>query len=127
MWGRATRPSCLLLLLRSGLLGRFLGSSLLLRLSGLFLPFVLFFVRRRSLLHLGLLLRQLRSLEALPVKRNLSNSHRSVRLPVPAQLLILLLALVVKNQNLRAAAFFHQLADHPRSRFRLADLAFPAR
>ena len=44
-----------------------------------------------------------------------------------AQLLVLLLALVVENQNLRAASLFHQLADHSRSRLRFADLAFSAR
>ena len=33
-----------------------------------------------------------------------------------AKFLVLLLALVVKNQDLRAAAFFHNLADYPRIR-----------
>src|SRR5580658_1915295 len=114
-----------LFLLRCTLLGRFLGRSLLLGMSlrGRF-GFVLVLFRRRSLLHLGLLLHQLRSLEALPVKSNLSDAHGSVGLPMSAQLLVLLLALVVENQNLRATAFFHQLADNPRSRFRLPDLTF---
>src|SRR5580693_5114455 len=74
--------------------------------------FFLVLVRGRSLLYLRLLLRQLGSFEALPIKSNLSNTHRGVGLPVSAQLLVLLLALVVENQNLRAASLFHQLADH---------------
>src|SRR6266849_6214251 len=66
VWGRATRPSFPLLLLRSGLLSRLLGSCLLLRvrLSGLFFRFVL--LHCRGLLHLRLLLFQLQSLKTLP-------------------------------------------------------------
>src|SRR5882672_9031685 len=90
----------------------------------LLLVLVLF---RRSLLHLGLLFLQLRSLEALSVKRNLRYAHRRIRLPVPAQLLVLFLALVMENQDLRAAAFLNQFADHPCSRLRFRDLTFSTR
>src|SRR6202050_1527773 len=92
---KASRPRSLFLLLRRSFL-----SGMLLRRS-LFLGMVLLslaafrLVLVNSLLHLGLLLRQLRSLEALPVKRNLRDAHRTIRLPVPAPLLILLLALVM--------------------------------
>src|ERR1700723_3223181 len=81
----------------------------------------------RSLLHLRLFLDQFRSLKTLPVKRNLSNAHRRIGLPVPAQLFILLLPLVMKDKNFRAAAFLHNLTDDSRSRFRFADLSFSAR
>src|SRR5580693_2724702 len=80
--------SCALLLRGSLLLGMSLG--------GFHFSFVPFFVRRCSLLRLRLLLLQRRSLEALPVKRNLSNAHGSVRLPVSPQLLVLLFALVME-------------------------------
>src|SRR5271155_1081793 len=127
---RTSQPSVLqLLLLRSRLLCRFLGRSLLLDMSldGLRFGFVLFLMRCRGLLYLGLLLRQLGSLEALPVKGDLGNAHCGVRLPVSAQLFVLLLAFVVENQNLRAASLFHEFADHPRSCLRLPDLAFATR
>ncbi len=61
---------------------------------------------RLHLLRLGFLLGQLGSLEALPAKSDLGDAHRGVCLPMSAQLLVLFLALVVENQNLRAAAFF---------------------
>jgi len=48
----------------------------------------------------------------LPIKSDLGDSHRCIRLPVTPQFLILLLALVVEYQDLGAAAFFHDLADH---------------
>src|SRR5580700_7408856 len=67
---------------------------------------------RFHLLRLRFLLGQFRSLEALPAKSDLSNAHRGVRLTVSAQLLVLLLALVVEHQDLRAAALFDNLADH---------------
>src|ERR1700733_277611 len=96
-------------------------------LDGFHFSFVLFLVCRRSLLRLRLLFLERGSLEALPVKCNLSNAHGSVGLPVSAQLLILLLALVMENQNLRSASFFHQLANDSRACLRLADLAFSTR
>src|SRR5580658_1328428 len=122
-------PALQLLLLRSRFLCRLLGRSFLLSMSlgGLHFSFVLFRMRRHSLFHLRLFLRQCRSLEALPVKSNLSNADGSVGLPVAAQLFILFLALVMENQNLRAASFFHQLTDDSRSSLWLADLAFSAR
>src|SRR5260370_5330583 len=126
---RASRPRRLFLLLRRGFLPRgFLGSGLLLGMSlgSLNFDFVLVLFRC-GLLHLRLLLFQLRGLKALPVKSNLRDAHSAERLPVPAQLLILLLALVVENQNLRSAAFFHEFADDPRSRFWLSDLTFSTR
>src|SRR5271169_2591224 len=82
---------------------------------------------RRGLLHLGLLFGQLGSLEALPIKRNLSDAYGGEGLPVSAQFLVLLLAFVMENQNFRAASFFHQFTDDTRARLRLADLAFAAR
>src|SRR5258708_3317182 len=126
---RAFRPRRLFLLLRRGFLPRsFLGRSLLLGMSlgSLNFDFVLVLFRR-GLLHLRLLLFQLRSLKTLPVKRNLRDAHSAERLPVPAQLLILLLALVVETQNLRSAAFFHEFADDPRSRLRPRNLSFATR
>src|SRR5208337_2474438 len=123
---RTSCPRSLFLLRCSLLRCALLRSSLLL--SGLRsrFSFVLFLVRC-SLFHLGLLFRQLRSFEALPVKSDLGDAHRGIGLPVSAQFLVLLLALVMENQNLRAAAFFHQFADHPRARLRLADLTFSTR
>src|ERR1700691_3557003 len=55
------------------------------------------------------------------------DANGGVRLPVAAQLLVLLLALVMENQNFRAAAFLHYLADHASFCQRLAHLAFGAR
>src|SRR5580693_7597839 len=122
----------LFLLLWCGFLRRsFLGRSLLLGVPlgglGLVMVFVLVFFRvRRSLLHLGFFLRQLGSLEALPVKSNLGDAHRGIGLPVSTQLLVLLLALVMEDQNLGAATFLDQLPDNPRSRLWLADLSLAA-
>src|ERR1700734_2688502 len=97
------RSAKLFLLLWCGFLRRsFLGCSLLLSVPLGGLGFVMlcvrvfvFFCVRRSLLHHGLFLRQLGSLETLAVKSDLGDAHRGIGLPVPAQLLILLLALVV--------------------------------
>src|SRR5947209_7628168 len=108
-----SRPRSLFLLLWCRLLPRsFLRRSLFLGMSlgSLNFDFVLVLFRR-GLLHLRLLLFQLRGLKALPVKSNLRDAHSAEGLPVPAQLLILLFALVMKNQNLRASALFHQFAD----------------
>src|SRR5229473_1316814 len=73
---RASRPRRLFLLLRRGFLPRsFLGRSLLLGMSlgSLNFDFVLVLFRR-GLLPLRLLLFQLGSLKALPVKRNLRDA-----------------------------------------------------
>src|SRR5580704_93644 len=102
--GEHSNPLLLLdyALLRHGLLG-----SLFLRWSSLFN------LRHRSrLLHLGRLLRKLGRRERLSIDRDFSDPHRREILPVPAQLLVLLLALVVKDKNLRAPTFFHYLADN---------------
>src|ERR1700723_1831347 len=120
----ASCPRSLFLLRRSLFSCALLRRSLLLgvSLSGFHFSFVLVLVRRHSLLQLGLLLRQLRSLKALPVKSNLGDADGSVGLPVSAQLLVLLLTFVVENQNLRAASFFYELADDARAFLRLSDL-----
>src|SRR5579863_9595622 len=84
------------------------------------------FVRLRLCFHLlGLrcLLWKIRSLEALAAKSDFSDPHSGVRLPMPAQFLVLLLALVMENQNLRTAAFFDNRADDPRVRL-ISDLTF---
>src|SRR5580700_11168147 len=121
-------PALQLLLLRSRFLCRLLGRSFLLSMSlgGFHFSFVLLLLRH-NLLRLRLFLRQRGSLEALPVKRDLGNADGSVGLPVAAQLLVLFLALVMENQNLRAASFFYEFADDSRSRLWLADLPFSAR
>src|SRR5260221_88612 len=57
--------------------------------------------------------RQVRSGEALAVECDLSNSYRGKRLPMSINLLVLLLALEMEDQNLVRAAAFHDLAaDH---------------
>src|SRR5579872_2520825 len=123
----ASRPRpCQLFLLRSFLSG-LLRCSLLFRrrLLGLCCRLV-FFGRCLHLLRLGFFLRQIGSFEALSAKGDLGNAHGREVLPVPAQLLVLLLALVMEDQDLRAAAFFNDLADHARTRS-IVDLAFFAR
>src|SRR5580658_4771537 len=55
-------------------------------------------------LHLLLFLGKLRRLKRLPVKSNLGDADRGIVLPVSTQLLVLLLALVVEDQNLVAAS-----------------------
>src|SRR5579863_164645 len=85
---RESRHHKLFLLFCCRLLCRFLRSSFLL---GGFRFHSWLFRFSRHLLHFGLLLRQRRSLEALAVESDLGNAHRSVGLPVPAQLLVLLL------------------------------------
>src|ERR1700680_854107 len=109
--GTGDSPACPLLLLRSCLLYCFLRRSLLLgvplfsmSLSRWRLRLVLF--RCCSLLRLGLLFRQLRSLEALAIESDFGNAHSAERLPMSAQLLILLLPFVMKDQDFRTAAFF---------------------
>src|SRR5580700_4383756 len=116
-----------LLLLRSRLLCRgLLRSSLFLRRTLGRLRFrrrhLGLWLLRLHLLWLRFFLGQFRSLKALPAKSDFRDAHRCVRLPVPAQLLVLLLALVVEHEDLRAAALFNHLADHARIRL-LAGLA----
>src|SRR5215469_9297787 len=75
-----------------------------------------------SLLGLGRFLRELGSLEALPTECDFGDAYRGESLPMTLQLLVLLFALVVKDQHFCAAAFFYDLADYARVRA-LADLA----
>ena len=71
---------------------------------------------------LGFFLGQLGRRELLPVKRDLGDAHGGESLPMSAQLLVLLLALVVEDQNLRAATLLHDFAGHERIRTGLANL-----
>src|SRR5579863_9765864 len=71
---------------------------------------------RLSLLGLHSLLRQFRRAELLPIERNLGDPYRREILPVSTELLVLLLALVMENQNLCAPALFDNLAGHARTR-----------
>src|SRR5690242_11127161 len=66
------------------------------------------------LLRLRFFLGKIGSLETLSAKSNFRDAHRGKVLPVAAQLLVLLLALVMKNQDLLAAAFADNFADHAR-------------
>src|SRR5258707_6827931 len=109
-----TKSCCLLLL---ALAGRFLGRALL-GCFGLTLPFgrlrgsLAFSCYCRFCL-LRFAGRQVRSGEALAVECDLSNSYRGKRLPMSINLLVLLLALEMEDQNLVRAAAFHDLAaDH---------------
>src|SRR4029077_761866 len=61
--------------------------------------------------------------EFLAVERDLGDAHGSVSLAMSAQLLILLLALVMEDQNLRGAALLHDFTGHERSGLGAADLA----
>src|SRR5271165_260626 len=70
----------------------------------------------RRLLHFLFFLRQLRSLERLPVKSDLGDAHCREILPVPAQFLVLLLALVVEDEDFLAPALIDHFARHVRSR-----------
>ena len=82
------------------------------------------FRRRAALGGLGTLgsyRRRFRGLEALPVEGDLGDAHGGVRLPVSAQLLVLLFALVVEDQHLVAAALFQHLADDAGFALRLAE------
>src|ERR1700680_4846281 len=121
-----------LLFLGSSLLGRcLLGSSFLLRRAlgrfGMSLGrFFGLYVGSRYFLGLCLSLRLLRGPEALPVEGDFRDAHRGVGLAMSAQLLVLLLALVMKDQNLGRAALFHHLANYASLGLRFPDLArFP--
>src|SRR5581483_6636097 len=74
------------------------------------------------LFRLGFSLGKLRSGEALSVERDLGNPHCGERLPVAAQLLVLLLALVVEHEDLIATSLLDNFAYHASFRLRLADL-----
>src|SRR5208282_242781 len=124
--GAGDSPALPLPLLRSRFLSRLLRSSLLLRRPLCMPGFRLrsLGLSRLHLLRLGFLLRQFRSLEGLPASRNLRDAHRGVRLPMPAQLLVLFLALVMEDQNFRAAALFDDFAYHPRVRLQAHSPSF---
>src|ERR1700757_4679548 len=96
------------------------------RLLRLWLRLVRFRSGHFHLLRLGFLLRQFGSFEALSVESDLRNPHRGKRLPMPTQLLVLLLAFVMEDEDLRGAAFSDHFADHPGIGL-IADLAFFAR
>ena len=76
------------------------------------------------LLHLRLLLRKLGRLELLPVESDLGDADGGVVLAMSAQLLVLLLALVMENEDFRAAALLRRFR---RSRARrIADGDLPS-
>src|ERR1700676_2404638 len=81
---------------------------------------------RSYLLNLRFLLGKLRRLKGLPVKPNLSNPNRGISLAMSAKLLVLLLALVVKDQNFLCPALFHNFADNQSTRPRAANLSLLA-
>src|SRR5437868_476788 len=110
------------LLLLAGFLGSLFRSRFLLCRCLLGLRLVLFCSFGFHLLRLRFFLWKIRSLEALPAKGNLRDAHGGKVLPMPAQFLVLLLALVMENQDLLAAAFADYFADHARVRL-LANLA----
>src|SRR5580704_4786491 len=78
---------------------------------------------RSRLLHLRRPFLQLGCLELLPIKSDLDNPHRGKVLPMPAQLLILLLAFVMEDQDLFLAALLHDFTGHLRARLGHANLA----
>src|ERR1700756_4916305 len=132
MWGRTHSSVQVLFLLRMRLLRSLFWCSLFLRVllglrmrcrRGMLVRLVLFRFLRPHLLRLRFLFGPCGSLETLPVKGDLRDAHRGIGLPVSPEFLVLLFAFVVEDQNLRAAAFFHDLADHARIRLQ-ADFAF---
>ncbi len=76
-----------------------------------------------SFLRFRFFLRKLGGGEFLPIDRDLSDTDRCVSLSMSAKFLVLLFALVMKNQNLRAAALLHDLSGHQRCRLGTGDLA----
>src|SRR5437660_8887921 len=110
------------LFLLGGFLRSLLGGGVLLGFR-LRRGLVIFRLSRFHLLRLRFLLRQIRSLEALPAKSDLGDAHRRKRLPVSAQLLVLLFALEVENENLCAAALAYDFANNA-SVSLTADLSF---
>src|SRR4051812_44806504 len=61
--------------------------------------------------------------ELLPVERDLGDAHGGKGLAVSRELLVLLFALEVEDEDLVRAALFDRAADHARTRLRTADLA----
>src|SRR5690242_14630017 len=97
------------------LLGR---GSLVLGLSAIMLG------RGSLLLGFGSFLRQGGCGELLPVEGDFGNAHRSERLTMSVQLLVLFLAFVMEDEDLVAAAFLDHRSHHSRFRLRTANLAF---
>src|SRR5579864_5576677 len=87
----------------------------------------LFRLYRRHRLRLGHLLGKIRSRELLTVKRNFCNPHRRIALTMSAQLLVLLLAFVMEDEDFLLAALLDHVAGHQRSGLRLADPAIARR
>src|SRR6202158_5641117 len=75
------------------------------------------------LLHLLLFFRKLGRFKRLPIKSDLGDADRGIVLPVSAQLLVLLLAFVVEDQDLLAASLLYNLAGYERARPRRQNAA----
>src|SRR5262245_11154723 len=80
-----------------------------------------------GLLCFGLFLRKLGSLEGLAIEGDFGDAHRAERLAMTAQLLVLLLALVVEDDDFRPAALFQHFAEHTGFGLRASNLALRAR
>src|ERR1700681_1579489 len=63
-------------------------------------------------LYFLLSLHQLRRFERLPIVSNLGDADSGVVLPVPTQLLVLFLALVMEDKNFVSASLLDNLAGH---------------
>src|SRR5205085_4172484 len=63
------------------------------------------------------------SRQFLSIDRDFGDAHCGEALPMSTELLVLLLAFVVKNQDLITAALLHHLTNHQRLRLRTADLS----
>jgi len=81
------------------------------------------FCDRGRLLYLCFFLWQIRRSELLSVERDLCNAHRGEGLSVAAQLLVLLFALVVEDQDFFGASLAHNLAGDMRVGLGAGDLA----
>src|SRR5215471_8658902 len=109
MWSRRTPTQSLLFGCR--LLCRGFFSSLLFRFSGCRFHF---FVRFRSLLYLFFFLGKLGGLEGLAVEGDLGDADGAEVLAVSAELLVLLFAFVMEDEDLGAASLLDDLAGHAR-------------
>src|SRR5258708_13570562 len=77
-----------------------------------------FFAALARHLHLLLFLHKFRRLERLAIKSNLGDADRGIVLPMSTQLLVLLLALVMEDQDLLTASLLDDLAGYQRPRAR---------
>src|ERR1700722_16983108 len=118
-----------LLFWRSFLRHRLFSRSLFLcgRLVRLGLGFDRVRVYRRGLLRLGNFFGQFGGGELLPVKCDFCNPHRRIALTMSPQLLVLLLAFVVEDQDLFLAALLDHFSSHKRPGLGLADLTLGGR